>query len=100
MSQNGQQADAMLQQIQAQANAERMLHQMLDNTLRAPAVTKRAATNKVAIVEEPHPSGSDLVPAARVLMVALPTGERWEIPLSPDAARALVRQLGEPEPAA
>ena len=97
MDRNGQQADALLQQIRAQATAEQMLKQMLDQTLRAPALSTRAGANKVAIVEEPHPSGSELVPATKVLLVALPNGERWEVPLSPDAQRSLLRQLGNPE---
>lgn len=95
---NGEHPDPLMAGIAAQRQAEQMLMAVLDSTLKQPALTVRANTSKVAIIDEPHPSGSPLVPAVKVLQVALPTGERWDIPLSPAAQRAIHRQLGTPEP--
>lgn len=83
--------DGLLEQIAAQQRAEQMLMAMLQNTLRNPAVTKRAQTSLVGIFT---PDSSNGGKPLRELHVALPNGERWEIPVSDQAARELIRGLG------
>ena len=85
---NGQQADALLQRIAAQQQAEAVLTVALQQALQNPLITKRVTTSLVAISNEE--AGAH---AQKVLHVAIPNGERWDIPLSSNAERALLRAL-------
>lgn len=79
--------DAVQQAIanaQRQQQAQELMLQALQNTLENPHTTKRALTNMLAVAQEGQQA---------VLLVALPTGERWEIPMSPQSARTIGRQL-------
>jgi hypothetical protein len=79
--------DAVHQAIanaQRQQQAQEMMLQALQNTLQNPHTVKRALTNMLGVAQEGQQA---------VLLVALPSGERWEIPMSPQSARTIGRQL-------
>jgi hypothetical protein len=73
----------MIEQAAQQQQAQQMLQMVLQNTLRQPAVIKRAM---ISLMDVARSADGDCV-----LMVALPTGERWDIAVSAEAQRALSR---------
>jgi type II secretory pathway pseudopilin PulG len=77
--------DDLVRKAQQQQHAQEMLQQALDQALRAPFVTRRANVNAVSARRDPDGS--------TVLQIALPTGERWDVPLSPRARVHLARTL-------
>jgi hypothetical protein len=83
--------DGLLQQIAQQRQAEQMVMAMLQNTLQSPAVRKRAETSLVGITKPRESANGG--PPERELHVALLNGERWEVTLSPEVQRAIVRAL-------
>lgn len=73
-----------LQQAQAEQQAQAQLLAVLQHTINSPHTIKRAQLNLTGVVMEGHQA---------VLLVALPSGERWDIPVDPQAARQLGRML-------
>ena len=78
----------MIRGAAQQAQAEQLLAALLQQTMRQPAVQHRAPTSLVDV------ANSDSDPRVKVLLAALPNGERWEIDLSPMAQRQIVKALG------
>ena len=67
---------------QAQQHAQRELARVLDATLANPVCARRAFVNK-CVVDDDEPT----------LLVALPHGERWEIPLNRAGAKRVIDGL-------
>lgn len=78
-----------LQRIAAQMKAQEQLEAVLQATLQNPHTIKRANLNLAALV----PTGG----GQHELIVALPSGERWDIPLSAPALAAIHRASAEAE---
>lgn len=76
-----------LQRIAAQMKAQEQLEAVLQATLQNPHTIKRANLNLAALV----PTGG----GQHELIVALPSGERWDIPLSVPALAAIHRASAE-----
>lgn len=81
---------AAVEQARAHQEGQRALMAALQQALMSPAVVRRAQVSLVAAQDTPD---------GMVLSVALPHGERWDVPLSRQARRSLARQLADAEPA-
>lgn len=77
-------ADPLMQAAQAQQAAEAQLQAVLQMTLQRPAESRRLNIALPAVVTEK---------GTKILYIALPTGERIELPLPKMVARALAREL-------
>lgn len=78
---------ALLKQAAQQQQATEMLRLALDNALRNPMLVKRANLNLTHLIREQD--------GTRLLLIALPNGERWDVPLSEPACRTLHRSLSD-----
>lgn len=81
---------AAVEMQRAQQEAENALRVALQQALVNPSVIRRAQISAVAAQQGPD---------GVVLTVALPHGERWDVPLSDQARRSLARQLVDAEQA-
>lgn len=79
---------AALERANQEQQTQQMLGAVLHQTMVNPAVIKTAPTSMLGVAEEG--------PTGRTLRVALPNGERWDIPVSPEAQRAIARAFSEP----
>ena len=79
--------DGMLQAAAQQRQSEQMLMAVLQQAVNTPTASHRYPVNLTGIAPDPAPGGG------KVLLVGLPTGERLEIPVSPDACRQIARHL-------
>lgn len=88
MNSNGHKADRAVEQALAQAAAQQQAQQqllaVLQHTIQNPHTVKRGNTNLAMVATEGEQA---------VLLVALPSGERWDIVIAPQAARNLGHAL-------
>lgn len=83
---DNQQADSMLRLAAEQTQRHQRVQQLLQQTLNQPHTIHRANEAMVAVAQEDdHP----------ILLVALPSGERWDVPLNAQAAGVILRGLAE-----
>lgn len=76
--------DAALKAAEQQQQAQQQLAAILNHALQSPTVTRRACTCLPVLAWQ------DQTP---VLMVALPSGERWEVPLTLQAAKGIAQAI-------
>jgi hypothetical protein len=79
---------AAIERANQEQQHQQMLGAVLQQTMLAPAVIKTAATSLTGVADDG--------PTGRMIRVALPNGERWDIPLSPQAQEAVARALIAP----
>lgn len=79
-------ADDMLRQAQAQAEAHQMLQNVLRAALQSPHEVRELRVSMIALADED---------GKKTLLIATPTGERIDVPLSETMARGLLRGLME-----
>jgi hypothetical protein len=78
------QVESMIRDQQAREQAQRQLEQMLHMTMQSPSRITRLNISLAAIVDED---------GRKVLLVALPSGERIEIPMPAANAQKLAEAL-------